>query len=284
MILDDIVARKEQEIAEKKERFTADRLDEIARSMAPPRDFAGALRGSTVSIIAEIKRASPSAGVLCERLDPTRIAATYADNGAAAISVLTDEQFFGGHDTYVAAARRAGTLPVLRKEFIIDGYQIYETRVLAADAVLLLVRLLTQRELEDMLWLTHELAMAALVEAHDAEEVERAVKAGARIIGINNRDLTTFETDLQTTLRLRSLVPPEVTMVAESGIQSRADVEVLAAEGVHAALIGGAIMKADDMAAKLREFTGVPLTPQTAGGDDVAPGAATRPREAKHGC
>jgi len=259
MILDDIVARKQQELSEKKERFSADRLSELAGSMEPPRDFGAALRGPSVRIIGEIKHASPSAGVIRERSDAAQIACTYADNDAAAISVLTDEHFFGGHDTYVATARRACDLPVLRKEFIIDEYQIYETRVLAADAVLLLVRLLTQGELQEMLALTHELGMAALVEVHDAEELQRAAAAGAGIIGINNRDLTTFDVDLQTTLQLRSLAPTDATVVAESGIDSRADVERLADAGVHAALIGAAIMRADDMAAKLREFVGVPL-------------------------
>ncbi|MGD8240773.1 MAG: indole-3-glycerol phosphate synthase TrpC [Armatimonadota bacterium] len=263
MILDDIVARKEQELLAKKERFSADRLEEIAASMEPPRDFGAALRGpspsASIQIIAEIKRASPSAGVLRQDFAPKDIARTYAENGAAALSVLTDEDFFGGQDAYVAAAGGACGLPVLRKEFIIDEYQIYESRVLAADAVLLLVRLLTQGELQEMLSLTHELGMEALVEAHDAEEAGRAVAVGAGVIGINNRDLTTFETNLETTVRLRELVPAEATLVAESGIHSRSDLERLAKAHVHAALIGTAIMQADDMGAKLRDFVGVPL-------------------------
>jgi indole-3-glycerol phosphate synthase len=261
MILDDIVAHKERELREKQERFSADRLCELAGGMVAPRDFGAALRGPApcVQIIAEIKRASPSAGVIREDFDPKQIARVYADNGAAAISVLTDEKFFGGSDAYVAGAGTACKLPVLRKEFIIDEYQIYESRVLAADAVLLLVRLLSDGELESMLSLTHELGMAALVEAHDATEVKRAGEAGARIIGINNRDLATFETNLETTLELRPLVPADTTVVAESGIHSRADVERLAEAGVHAALIGTSIMKAEDMGAKLREFVGVPV-------------------------
>lgn len=260
MILDEIIAAKRRELEEKKERFSADRLLEIAESMEPPRDFAGALRAEGLQIIAEIKKASPSAGVLCEDFDPRRFARIYEQNGAAAISVLTDARFFQGDDRYVADARRECSLPVLRKEFIVEDYQIYEARVLAADAVLLLARVLDDEELEYFIWLAGDLGMAALVETHTAEDVQRAVAAGAEVIGINNRDLATFETDIGHTLELRPLVPEERLVVTESGINTRADLERLAECGVDAALIGGCLMAAEDVGAKLREFVGLRTT------------------------
>ena len=261
MILDDIIATKREEVTEKKKHFSADRLYEIAQSMDAPRDFAGSLRAEGLQIIAEIKKASPSAGVLCEDFDPKRFARAYAVNGAAAISVLTDARYFQGEDRHVADVRGTCSLPVLRKEFTIEDYQVYEARVLAADAVLLLTRVLSDDDLSYLLWLTAELGMAALVETHTGQEVERALSAGADVIGINNRDLATFETDICRTMDLRPLIPEGRVVVTESGIRCRDDLERLADCGVHAALIGGCLMSAPDAGAKLREFVGVRARP-----------------------
>ncbi|MFQ6132864.1 MAG: indole-3-glycerol phosphate synthase TrpC [Armatimonadota bacterium] len=257
MILDEIIAHKKEELAQKKRRQTADRLDEICSCMDPPRSLPRALRQPGVQIIAEMKRCSPSAGVIREHFEPKPIAASYQAGGAAAVSVLTDARYFGGDDRHVADARLACDLPVLRKEFIVDEWQVYESRALAADAVLLLVRALSDEQLDDYLWTAKDLGMAALVEAHDEWDIERAVAVGASVIGINNRDLSTFEVDLHTTLKLRPLVPEGVVVVSESGIETRGDLMRLAEAGVDAALIGTALMAAEDIESKLREFVGV---------------------------
>jgi indole-3-glycerol phosphate synthase len=233
-----------------------------AEQATPPRGFIGALRKDTVALIAEVKKASPSKGVLIEDFDPVRIGKTYADNGAAAISVLTDEPFFQGHLDYMRAVRAATTVPVLRKDFIIDDYQVYEGRASGADAMLLIAATLDDAQLADLHATITGLGMAALVEVHEEAEMERALKLGARLIGINNRDLRTFDVDLATTARRAPLVPEEVVLVAESGIRDADDVRRMGELGAHAVLVGESLVRAhgpdDGMAQAVRAFSSQP--------------------------
>lgn len=229
-----------------------------AREAAPPRDFAGALRRETVALVAEVKHASPSKGVLIEDFDPVALGTTYAANGAAAISVLTDEQFFMGSLAYMTQVRAAVDVPVLRKDFIIDCYQIYEARAAGADAVLLIVAALEDGQLAELHALARELRMAALVEVHNVDELDRALKAGATLIGVNNRDLKTFREDLGTTERIARLVPENVTLVAESAIRSVDDVRRMGELGAHAVLVGEGLVKAGDIAEQVRLFSSQP--------------------------
>jgi indole-3-glycerol phosphate synthase len=207
-----------------------------------------------VVVIAEFKRASPTAGVFVEDADPAKWAAEYAANGAAALSVLIDRKFFHGSLQDMVDARGAADLPVICKEFILSPYQIYDAAAAGADAVLLIVGLTPEQELERNLVLVHELGMEALVEAHVEEEVEQALVSGARIVGINNRDLRSFKTDLAVTERLCAMIPDDITTVSESGVRTPADVERLAASGVSAVLVGESIMTAPDAGAQLRRL------------------------------
>lgn len=222
----------------------------------PVRDFTSALKGGGDNIIAEVKKASPSKGIFIEDFDPVGIAEVYEANGAAAISVLTDSHYFMGSLDNLIYIREHTKLPLLRKDFIIDVYQIYEARVAGADAVLLIAAVLNDAELGEFLKLSTSLGMASLVEVHSEDELTRALDGGAEIIGINNRNLTTFETDINTTVRLTGLIPDGKVIVSESGIDSRGDIDRLKGARVDAFLIGEAIITAPDMGAKLREFTG----------------------------
>jgi indole-3-glycerol phosphate synthase len=257
-ILDRIVDHKREELAASCAAVPLAHLRERAASAPVLRDFAGALRLSGVSLIAEVKKASPSRGVLREDFDPVALARQYAGAGAAAISVLTDEKHFQGTLAHLAAIREAlpDGPPLLRKDFIFDEYQLYEARAYGADAILLIVAMLEQDLLIDLLNSARRLGMTALIEVHDEAEVERALAAGATVIGVNNRDLHTFEVDLATTERLRRLIPSERVLVAESGISAREDVVRLAAIGVDAVLIGESLVVADDPGAKIRELLG----------------------------
>lgn len=254
-ILDKILAHKVEELAQRKSRSPLNVLREMSQRVSPPYNFAAALRREAVALIAEIKKASPSQGVLLEDFDHRALATTYARNGAAAISVLTDEQFFQGHLSYLEEVHQTVATPTLRKDFIIDEYQIYEARIARADAVLLIVAALTDAQLQSLHDRTTALSMAALVEVHNETELERALKIGATLIGINNRDLKTFEVDLGTTARLAPLVPDDVTLVAESGIKSAQDVAQMGVLGAHAVLVGEALVKATDVAQTVREFS-----------------------------
>lgn len=262
MILDEIVAHKRLEVAERQQAVPLAALRATAADAWPTRDFAEALDQPGVSLIAELKKASPSKGLLRADFDPLALAEVYATNGARALSVLTDEKFFQGSLDYLRSIRAAQTagdqpaVPLLRKDFIIHPYQVWEARANGADALLLIVACLGQDELTDLLGQTHDLDMAALVEVHDEAEVERALAAGARVVGVNNRDLRTFRVDVGTTHRLRPLVPPGTILVAESGIHSAADVAALAQVGVDAVLVGEAIVTAPDTATKVRELSG----------------------------
>ncbi|MBI1831821.1 MAG: indole-3-glycerol phosphate synthase TrpC [Planctomycetes bacterium] len=210
----------------------------------------------TMSVIAEVKKASPSAGVLRADFDPVGIARIYEANGASAISVLTDEPFFQGHLSYLTAIRQAVAAPVLCKDFVVDRYQVVEARVAGADAVLLIAEILGPSELPALLRQIHELGMQALVELYDGENLPRVLDAGARIVGINNRNLRTFATRLEHTLDLVGGIPADCCIVSESGIRTRADMERLEAAGVKAVLIGETLMRAEDIGQKLRELRG----------------------------
>lgn len=257
-ILQTILARKAEEIAERAERLSLRELRERGADLPPPRDFRGALRAKATAglpaVIAEIKKASPSKGVIRPDFDPPAIAASYERGGAACLSVLTDRDFFQGAEEHLRQARQACKLPVLRKDFTIDGYQVYEARAIGADCILLIVAALGDAMLVELLGLADHLGLDALVEVHDREEMERALAAGARFIGINNRNLRTFETRLETTYELMQMVDDEVLLVTESGIHSRSDVEAMRRRGVNCFLVGEAFMRAPDPGVKLKEL------------------------------
>jgi indole-3-glycerol phosphate synthase len=255
-ILDRIVADKREELARRQREEPFGTLRWKTRGMPAPRSLAAALRARRPGLIAEIKRASPSRGPLRADLDVVALARIYAEAGASAISVLTEERYFQGSLADLKAVREAVDVPLLRKDFIFDMYQVFEARAYGADAVLLIAAILNPGLLTSLIALARSLGLECLVEVHDEPELERALMAGAEIVGINNRDLRTFEVDLATTERLRPLVPAEVTVVAESGVHTRADVQRLAALDVHGVLIGEALVLADDPADKIRELFG----------------------------
>jgi indole-3-glycerol phosphate synthase len=252
-ILSRIVARKRVELAAVQLRRPE--LERRAAEMTTRhRDFRGALQRGGPAIIAEIKKASPSKGVLAADFDPVGMAQAYARGGAAALSVLTDEQFFQGSLSNLEAARAAAALPALRKDFTIDGLHVVEAAAHGADAILLIAAILTVDELRRYRELAGQLGMAALVEVHDEDELAAAIDSGANIIGVNNRNLRTFEVTLDTSLRLAGLIPANTVKVAESGIHTRADIVQLSAAGFHAFLVGERLMRAPDPAAALKEL------------------------------
>jgi len=254
MILDEIIAHKRGEVAA----LAGDRPNWRPPRAAPARrDFLAALRGPGVSLIAEFKRRSPSKGEIRAGADPARVARAYLEAGAAALSVLTDARFFGGSLSDLEAAREACALPVLRKDFIIHPAQIAESAGEAGpDCILLIASVLTVAELRDLRIMAGECGQAALVEVHDEQDLERALESGADMIGINNRDLHTFEVSLETTLRLRPRIPEQAVAVSESGIHTREDVRQLADAGVDAILVGEALMRSDDPRRKIAELLG----------------------------
>jgi len=257
MILDDILARTRVDLDERRAIRPLPVVEEAALRMPPPRSLARALRRpGEIGCIAEFKRRSPSAGWIAEGADPTAMARAYAAGGARAMSVLTDGPFFGGAPADLLAARAACELPILRKDFIVDRYQIAEARAWGADAILLIVAALGDPELRALLAAARALGLDALVEAHDEAEVARAVDAGADIIGINNRDLRTFQVDRELAIRMRARVPADRIIVAESGIRDAADVARLRAAGVDAMLVGETLMRAPDPAAALKTLAG----------------------------
>jgi len=254
MILDQIVTEKREEIAQKKKSLPISTLKERIAQRKAPLDFAAALSGDRTRLIAEVKRASPSRGVLCSNFNPVSLAKAYADGGAAAISVLTESNHFQGSLDHLAAISEDIRLPLLRKDFIFDPYQVYESRAGGADALLLIVAILNQEQLGELLSLSRSLGLSCLVEVHREDEVERALLSGAEIIGINNRDLNTFKVDINTTHRLRLLIPKERIVVSESGISRREDIEKLKGWGVNAVLVGEALVTASDLPTKMREL------------------------------
>jgi len=256
-ILEEIVEYKREVVAAARERLPLEEICHLDESApTPPPFFEALVTGDDIAVIAEVKRASPSRGVIRDDFDPTAIAETYEQEGAAAISVLTDEKYFQGSADTLTQVSNVVDLPVLRKDFVIDPYQVYEARAIGASAVLLILAIVSPSELEELLALCKELGLDALVEVHTEGEALLAVEAGAEVIGINNRNLKTFETDIATTLTLIEHIPDEIAVVSESGIQTREDVVRLRDAGADAVLVGECLMREPDIGRKLRELLG----------------------------
>jgi len=256
MILDDIVRSKRADLQRVKAMRPLVELEQQPLFRAERRDLRAALRARRRAIIAEVKKASPSKGIMRADFDPLRVAKSYAANGAVAISVLTEERYFQGNLEHLAAIRTAVSVPLLRKDFLFDPYQLHEARAFGADAVLLITAILDDVLLRDLLQLAGELQLSALVEVHEGAELKRALESGARLLGINNRDLRTFRTSLATTEELAPRVPADALVVTESGVETSADIERLERAGVRAFLIGETLMRAADPGAKLAELLG----------------------------
>lgn len=264
MILEEIIKNKKQElerIAPYKDYYLKQFKEKIER-IDPARDFKAALTGGdpdAVRIIAEVKKASPSKGIIRQDFYPMIIAQTYQSHGAVAVSILTEEKYFLGRLDFLTSIKHHMKIPVLRKDFIIEEYQVWESRAAGSDAILLIASVLDGSLLKDLIALTSELGMGALVEVHDEKELSTALEAGAGIIGINNRDLKTFETDIETTRKLAPKVPGDRVIVSESGISTHEEIISLKEAGVHAFLVGECLMREEEIGAKLRELRGVRL-------------------------
>lgn len=256
-VLEKIVSHKRREVEAARAARPPESLRERLSQAPPVRDFARALReGTGTRVIAEVKKASPSAGLIRADFDPVAIATTYERHGAACVSVLTDEQFFQGRLEYLTAVRQAVSIPVLRKDFLIDRYQVLEARAAGADCVLLIAECLDDCTLRDLYFHASELGMEALIEIYDPENLDRVLRLEPALLGINNRDLRTFVTDLEHSIALRDRVPDSCLLVSESGIHTRADVERLAKAGIDAILVGETLMRAPDIGARLDELRG----------------------------
>ncbi|MBU6391416.1 MAG: indole-3-glycerol phosphate synthase TrpC [Planctomycetota bacterium] len=257
-ILDEIYKHKLSEVAENKKRIPTEVLKENIKEEQHTRPFGTSLKSNTnITIIAEIKKASPSLGIIRKDFNPVEIARLYESSGAAAISVLTDEKFFQGKLSYLTEVKKSIHLPVLRKDFIVDPYQIYEARSAGADAILLIATLLSKEEIQHFLELAEGMSMDCLVEVHSESELKKVLQTSANIIGINNRDLATFKIDLETTLLLRPMIPAGKIVVSESGIKSREDIVTLIKKGIDAVLVGETLMKTANIPAKLHELLGI---------------------------
>ena len=262
-ILDEIVISKQAEVAAARHSLPREKLEEQLAAAPLVRDFRAALAGpGPIRLIAEIKKASPSAQVIRNDFDPVKIAMTCQAHGAVCLSVLTDTPYFQGHLAYLVQIRQSTIIPLLRKDFLIDEYQVVQARSAGADAVLLIAEILDDTSISRLLQLAHRLGMAALVEFHDEENLPRVLDLGADLIGINNRDLRHFGTDIEHTLRLRDQIPAEVVLVSESGIRSRRDVERLQAAGISAILVGESLMRAPNVGIALEQLLG--LAPERA--------------------
>jgi len=257
-VLVKILKRKREEVAERSQAVSIDVLKQQCETADPVRGFIRAIENrikkNESAVIAEIKKASPSKGVLRENFLPAEIAKSYASHGAACLSVLTDKDYFQGHEEYLKQARAACSLPVIRKDFIIDPYQVYEARAIDADCILLIVSALDDEALHSLCDLAHQLEMDVLMEVHDREEMARALKTSARLIGINNRNLRTFDISLDTTLSLLEMVSEDHLLVTESGIHTRDDVQLMRDNGINAFLVGEAFMRAENPGEKLAEL------------------------------
>ncbi len=262
MILPQIVDYKKEELAETKRRVPVADLKAKLLNLPPSRDFAYALCpagggcGKGISIIAEIKQASPSRGIIREDFEPSAIARIYQANGAAAVSVLTEQRFFMGSLNYLSVVRQVTALPLLRKDFIFDDYQVYESRANGADALLLIAAILSPSQIQDLYYQALELGLCPLIEVHTARELDRVLLLDPKIVGINNRDLKTFKTDLNLTLSMLSDIPHDKIVVSESGIRTREDIEKLGNAGVSAVLIGEELMRSPDIGLRLRQLLG----------------------------
>lgn len=270
LFLDEIINRKRETLSRRKTKVPLNELEARIRDLPPPKDFKSAISRektlkaissasggpSAIRLIAEIKRASPSKGIIREEFDPASLACSYQEGGARAISVLTEESYFHGDLGHLSMVRKASDLPILCKDFIIDLYQIYEARAFGSDAILLIVSILSSSEIKDFMAVTEELDMESLVEVHTEEELEQALGAGAGIIGINNRDLRTFQVSLDTTITLARQIPNSKVIVSESGIKTRDDVLYLMDAGIDAILVGEALMRSPDVKGKIKELLG----------------------------
>lgn len=257
MILARIIEHKREEIEKSKENISFKQLQDKLSPLPQRRNFLSAItRPHQINLIAEIKKSSPSGGILREKFSPVEIAEIYELSGATAISILTDKQFFGGELSHISQVRQMVNLPILRKDFIIDEYQIYESAAAGSDAFLLICDILSKEELSHFIGLGSELNMDALVEVHSEEDLEKALEADAPIIGINNRNLHSLKVDLETSFRLMRLIPHHKTVVSESGIKSHEDVMSLKSVGINIVLIGEAFMRSEDIGAKVKEIIG----------------------------
>lgn len=256
-VLDRILAYKRDEVAARRRVLTPDDLDSAIRRQTRPRGFKRALTDALApALIAEIKKASPSKGLIRENFDPPSLARAYAEGGATCLSVLTDAPSFQGHEDFLVAARKACALPVLRKDFMISDWQVAESRAIGADAVLIIMAAVDDALASDLNDAAEAFGMDALVEVHDESEMRRALRLGFKLIGVNNRSLATFETDLSTTERLATMLPTDALLVSESGIFSHADVERLESAGAHAFLVGESLMRQDDVTRATRSLLG----------------------------
>jgi len=257
MILDAIIANKKEELSETKRQVPFLDVKSKASHAEPARGFSKSLTGpGDIRLIAEVKKASPSKGVIRDEFDPVTIAKIYEESGASSLSVLTESRFFQGNLAYLGLIRKAVKLPLLRKDFIIDEYQIHEARAAGADAILLIAACLEKQQIEDYLAIAHQLGLDVLVESHTYKELDRSLHAGAMLVGINNRDLTTFTVSLQTTLDLLKDIPDDRIVVSESGIRTRDDVAKLHQAGVDAVLVGESLMREKDIGIKVKELLG----------------------------
>jgi len=257
MFLERILAAKHEEIQAAKKKESLEELRARIAGLPSTRNFAEALaKGESIKLIAEVKKASPSKGIIRADFDPVKIAEIYQQNSAHALSVLTDSPFFQGHLSYLEKIREVVGIPLLRKDFIVEEYQIYQSRAYGADAVLLIAAALDKEELKEFLHLAHELQLDCLVEVHNEKELTTVLNTSAKIIGINNRDLHTFQTDIRTTQRLVKLIPQGKVIVSESGINFREEVVFLENQGVKAILVGEALMRSQNIGSKVRELLG----------------------------
>lgn len=255
MILDDIVCKRREQLAQEMARMPLKAVQkEAQKRQEPTRDFASALKGGRLAVIAEVKKASPSKGLICADFHPVEIAKAYEQNGANALSVLTEEHYFQGKSDYLRAIRAAVSLPILRKDFFIDPYQIYEARAMGADAILLIAALLDTKTIQEFAAIAHSLGLACLTEVHNEEELSSALDAGCDLLGINNRNLKTFEVTLSVTERLASQVPNGCVLVSESGIRNNSDMKTVRKHGADAVLIGETLMRSGDIGRSLREL------------------------------
>lgn len=258
MILDDIKAYRTEQLKREKEKTPFDEIKKAAEKInVPCKDFLGALSCGDISVIAEVKKASPSKGVIQPNFDPINTAIAYQEAGAAAISCLTEEHYFQGSSEYLRGIREKVDLPILRKDFIFAPYQIYEARVIGADAILLIAAMLDKNTIKEYRKIAEDLGLQVLAESHNEEELEKVLEAGCTITGINNRNLKTFEVSLETTQRLSRFIPSDCTIVAESGIKNSEDVKFLKSCGAKAFLIGETLMRSGDIAAEMRELTAI---------------------------
>jgi len=254
-MLKDIIADKKREVEQRKKSIPLSLLEERIALCKPVLDFSAALKGSRIQLIAEVKQASPSRGTLVADYSPVKLAETYSKSGTAAISVLTEEKYFKGSLEHLSSIRAKVNLPLLRKDFIFDPYQIYEARAYGADSLLLIAAIVSSSQLEELLSLSHLLGLKCLVEVHQENEIEKVLSSNTvDVIGINNRDLTTFNVDISTTRRLRPLIPEDILVVSESGIKNRNDIDNLREWRINAVLIGETLVTASDISGKIKEL------------------------------